>query len=232
MGIEPELDCWNGRQALQALRAAGFVVSMTAYQTDTMKSCSNVLLPIALFAETSGTYINNEGRSQSFNGVVAPAGEARPGWKILRVMGNLFNLPGFDYNTSTEVRDELQKTIADIRPSNDLNWNSPEMSSGYSGLQRISDIPMNAIDPVTRRAKSLQQTADVTDGKAHINAVLASQLGMRDGDKVRVEQDEHAVTLPVVIDDRIPDKSVLIQAAQPCHAELGGWYGEIKLSKS
>ena len=233
MGIEPELDCWNGYQALQALRAAGFVISMTAYQTDTMKSCSNVLLPIALFAETSGTYINNEGRSQSFNGVVAPAGEARPGWKILRVMGNLFNLPGFDYNTSIEVRDELQQIIADVKPSNDMNWNSSEvMTTGNFGLQRISDIPMNAIDPVTRRAKSLQQTADVTDGKAHINATLASQMGIRDGDKVRVEQDEHSVTLPVVIDERIPDKSVLIQVAQPCHTQLGGWFGEIKLSKS
>lgn len=232
MGIEPELDCWNGRQALQALQSAGFVISLTAYQTDTMKSCSNVMLPMALFAETSGTYINNEGRSQSFNGVVALAGEARPGWKILRVMGNLFNLPGFDYNTSTEVRDELQKLIADIKPSNTMNWNAQAMTSVHSGLQRISDIPMNAIDPVTRRAKSLQQTTDVTDGKAHINAVLAGQLGLREADNVRVEQDEHAVTLPVIIDDRIPDQCVLIQGAQSCHAKLGGWFGEIRLSKS
>lgn len=232
MGIEPELDCWNGRQALQALRGANFVVSLTAYQTDTMKSYSHVLLPIALFAETSGTYINNEGCSQSINGVVAPAGEARPGWKILRVMGNLFNLPGFDFNTSTEVRDELQKIIGEIKPSNTMNWNAQAMTSTHSGLQRISDIPMNAIDPVTRRAKSLQQTTDVTDGKAHINAALAQQLGLRDGDKARVEQDEHSVTLPVMIDDRIPDQCVLIHAAQPCHPELGGWFGEIRLNKS
>jgi NADH-quinone oxidoreductase subunit G len=232
MGVEPELDCWNGRQALQALRGANFVVSLTAYQTDAMKSYSHVLLPIALFAETSGTYINNEGCSQSFNGAVAPFGEARPGWKILRVLGNLFNLPAFDYNTSIEVRDELQKIITGIKPSNTMHWNAQEITSGYSGLQRISDVPMNAIDPVTRRAKSLQQTTDVTDGRAHINAELGRQLALRDGDKVRVEQDEHSMALPVMIDDRIPDQCVLIQAAQPCHAELGGWYGEVRLGKA
>ncbi|OGT71910.1 MAG: NADH-quinone oxidoreductase subunit G [Gammaproteobacteria bacterium RIFCSPLOWO2_12_47_11] len=233
MGIEPELDCWNGLQALQALRSAGFVVSLTAYQTDMMKSYAHVLLPVGLFAETSGTYINNEGRSQSFNGVVQPAGEARPGWKILRVMGNLFNLPGFDYNTSVEIRDELQMTIADVVPSNNVNWKIPvSISSDSHGLQRIADIPMNAIDPVTRRAKSLQQTADITDGAAHINAALARQLGLQEGDKAKVEQDEQTLTLPVVIDNRIPGRCVLIHAAQPCHAQLGAWYGEIKLGKS
>jgi NADH-quinone oxidoreductase subunit G len=232
MGIEPEIDCWNGHKALQSLRSAGFVVSLTAYRTEMMNSYAHVLLPAGLFTETSGTYINNEGRSQSFNGVVQPAGEARPGWKILRVMGNLFNLPGFDYNTSIEIRDELQKIIAEVTPSNDMNWSIPSsITSESHSLQRIADIPMNAIDPVTRRAKSLQQTVDVTDGAAHINATLASQLNLHEGDKAKVEQDEQTLTLPVVIDDRIPDRCVLIHAAQSCHAQLGGWYGEIKLGK-
>jgi NADH-quinone oxidoreductase subunit G len=233
MGIEPELDCWNGYQALQALRSAGFVVSLTAYQTEMMKSYAHVMLPVGLFAETSGTFINNEGRSQSFNGVVLPAGEARPGWKILRVMGNLFNLPGFDYNTSVEVRDELQQIIAGMLPSNSGNWKLPaSITSDRHGLQRIADIPMNAIDPVTRRAKALQKTVDVTDGSAHINTTLARQLGLQAGDTARVEQYEQTLTLPVVIDDRVPDRCVLIHAAQPCHAQVGAWYGEIKLGKS
>ena len=233
MGLEPELDCWNGYKALQALKSADFVVSFTAYQTDAMKSWADVLLPIALFAETSGTYINNEGRSQSFNGVVAPAGEARPGWKILRVLGNLFNLSGFNYQNSVEIRDELQNIVSDFVPSNDAEWKLPaSLDSSISGLQRITDVPMNAIDYVTRRANSLQQTVDTADGKAHINSNLARQLGVNEGDKVRAEQDEHSVILPVSIDDRVPDQCVLIHAAQGCHAELGNWNGEINLGKS
>ena len=233
MGLEPELDCWNGYESLNALRAAGFVVSLTAFQTDTMKSYANVLLPIALFAETSGTYINNEGRGQSFNGAVAPPGEARPGWKVLRVLGNLFSVSGFDYKNSVEVRDELQKHISDPAPFSDVAWQlPPSLHSLNGGLQRITDIPMNAIDPVTRRAKSLQQTIDIADGKAHINSGLARQLGLNEGDRIRAEQDEHDVTLPVTIDDRVPDQCVLIHAAQECHAKLGSWYGGIKLGKS
>ena len=233
MGLEPELDCWNGYDALKALQSADFVVSFTAFQTDTMKSWADVMLPVALFAETSGTFINNEGRSQSFSGVVAPAGEARPGWKVLRVLGNLFNLAGFDYQNSVEVRDELQDSIPEIIPSNDANWKMPSsLDSPISGLQRITELPMNAIDPVTRRAKALQQTPDVADGKAHINSKLARQLGVNEGSKVRAEQDERSVVLPVSVDDRVPDQCVLIHAGHASHATLGDWYGEIKLEKS
>ncbi|MEE9551592.1 MAG: NADH-quinone oxidoreductase subunit NuoG, partial [Gammaproteobacteria bacterium] len=102
LGIEPELDCWDGNRALQAMQSAEFVVSMTAYRTDNINQYADVLLPIALFTETSGTYVNHEGRSQSFSGAVTPFGEIRPAWKILRVLGNVFGLQGFDYNNSLE----------------------------------------------------------------------------------------------------------------------------------
>jgi len=233
LGIEPELDCWDGNLALRALRGAEFVVCLTAYQTEVMKSYAHVLLPMALFAETCGTYINNEGRSQSFNGAVPPPGEARPGWKILRVMGNLFNLPGFDYNTALEVKDEIQNMIAGVTPTNTVEWKLPAaVPRNGAGLQRISAVPMNAIDPVTRRARALQQTVDIADGAAHINSVLAGKLGLVAGKSADVEQDERSIRLPVVIDDRVPDQCVLIHAAQPCHAELGPWDGEISVRKS
>jgi NADH-quinone oxidoreductase subunit G len=232
LGVEPELDCWDGNLALRALRGAEFVVALTAYQSEAVKSYAQVLLPIALFAETSGSYINNEGRSQSFSAAVSPPGEARPGWKILRVMGNLFSVSGFNYNTSLEVRDEIQGMIAGLTPANTVEWKLPAAVPGNGrGLQRISAIPMNAIDPVTRRARSLQKTVDIADGAAHINSHLASKLGLAAGEPVDVEQDEHGIRLPVVIDDRVPDQCVLIHAAQSCHAELGPWYGEIEMSR-
>ncbi len=231
-GLEPEIDCWNGQVALQALQSAEFVVNIAAYQTEAMKSCAHVLLPLALFAETSGTCVNNEGRWQSFNGVVAPAGEARPGWKILRVLGNLFNLNSFDYNSSTEVRDELWNAVGNITPSNDVKWKIPaSLPAITDGMQRIADVPMNAIDTIARRAKSLQQTADIADGKAHINSALAGKLGFREGEMIYAQQDEHRVQLPVTIDDRVPDHCVLINAAQGAHAGLGAMFGEIELKK-
>lgn len=233
LGIEPELDCWNGNRALRALKCAGFVVALTANKTDAMQDYTNALLPIGQFVETSGTYINNEGRAQSFQGVVKPPGEARPAWKVLRVLGNLFDLAGFDYNSSTDVRDECQAYLNEIAPDNALVTESPvTLPGGNGGLHRIASIPMNSIDPLTRRSQPLQETADVADGAVHVNRENARQLGVDDGDRLRAEQDEHSTVLPVVIDARVPDRSVLIHATQSCHAELGDWYGKIKLSKA
>ena len=233
LGIEPELDCWNGSKAMQAMKAAEFVVCITAYSSEAMRSYADVLLPIALFAETPGTYINNEGRAQSFDGVVSPSGEARPAWKILRVLGNLFNLQGFDYNTSTEVRDEIQKLINDLVPGNEDKWEIPaSLTTGNGSLQRITDVPMNSIDAITRRAHALQQTLDVADGAVHINSQLARQLGLSAGSRVKVEQDDCNIELSIMIDARVPEHCVLIHAAQSCHASLGPWYGDITLSKS
>ncbi|MGH8119656.1 MAG: molybdopterin-dependent oxidoreductase, partial [Gammaproteobacteria bacterium] len=232
LGMEPELDCWDGNLALRSLRGAKFTICLTAYQTEVMKSYAHVLLPMSLFAETSGTYINNEGRSQSFNAAVPPPGEVRPAWKILRVLGNLFRLPGFDYNTSLEVRNDVESMIRVVKPDNNVAWKMPAAVTGNgAALQRIATVPMNAIDPVTRRAQALQQTTDVADGAAHVNSALAGKLGLEEGRAVAIEQEKNSAVLPVVIDDRVPDQCVLIHAAQPCHAELGPAVGAIKLRK-
>ncbi|MBI4005125.1 MAG: NADH-quinone oxidoreductase subunit G [Gammaproteobacteria bacterium] len=232
LGIEPELDCWDGSKAMQAMKSAEFIVCMTAYHSEAIKSYAHVLLPIALFAETSGTYINNEGRSQSFNATVSPSGEARPAWKILRVLGNLFNLNGFNYNTSIEVRDEIQNLISNLVPGNEGRWEIPvSLPTGNGNLQRITDIPMNSIDPITRRAHALQQTMDVADGMVHVNALLARQLGLSAGSRVLVRQEECSVELPVMLDERVPERCVLVHAAQSCHASLGPSYGDITLNK-
>ena len=232
LGFEPEIDCWDGRQALHAMTEAEFVVTLTAFRTAAMNQYANVMLPIALFAETSGTYINNEGRSQSFCGVVTPPGEARPAWKILRVLGNQFKLPGFDYNTSVEIRDELQPLIDKLVVTNDLKLTgSMSLQSVNGDLQRVTEIPMNAIDPLTRRARALQQTSETVDNKIHISIYLAQRLNLQNGDMVKIEQDDSDVELPILIDDRIPDGCALVHAGQSCHAQLGAWAGEITLTK-
>jgi NADH-quinone oxidoreductase subunit G len=191
------------------------------------------LLPIALFAETSGTYINNEGKSQSFNDAIAPVDEIRPAWKVLRVLGNVFNLQGFDYRTSLEVRDELQVLTNDLEFCNTDGWSVPTSLQVTNGdLQRITDIPMNGIDPLVRHAQALQLTTDVVDGAAHVNSRIAHELGVNEGDSVKATQDDCSVALPIVIDEKVPDHCVLIHAAQPCHSHLGPWNGDIALSKA
>ncbi|MEE8320767.1 MAG: molybdopterin-dependent oxidoreductase [Gammaproteobacteria bacterium] len=233
MGLEPEIDCWDGSKALKAFRSADFVLALTAYRNEAMDEYADVLLPIALSAETSGTFINIEGTCQSFSGVVTPPGEARPAWKVLRVLGNYFDQEGFTYTASTHVRDEVLAIIGDISPDNGNKWKLPgTLQKANGALQRITDIPMNSIDPQVRRAQALQQTADTADGAIHINRLLAEELGLGGGDKqAYVEQDTGNAVLPVVIDDHVPERCVVIQAGQACHASLGAWNGDITLRK-
>ncbi len=233
MSVEPELDCWDSRIARDALKDAEFVVSLTAFRSDEMNEYADVLLPISVFTETSGTYINNEGTSQSFAGVVAPLGEARPAWKVLRVLGNYFELDGFDYQSSSDVHDEVMKEIGDIKADNMDKWQtSVSINSRSNDLQRITETPMNMIDTISRRAVSLQQTSDVSDGALHINSVLASKNKLSNDDNAKVEQDENSVTLKVMIDDRVPDDCALIQSAHPEQINLGAAFGSIRIAKS
>ncbi len=232
LGVEPELDCWDTRIAQQAMQDADLVVALTAFQSEALNSYADVLLPIATFAETSGTYINNEGTVQCFNGAVPPQGEARPAWKVLRVLGNSFNVDGFDYESSTEVYDESIKAIGKIEGDNTDQWQlTVTAGAKKQGLQRITETPMNMIDSLTRRATSLQKTNDVADGAIHINSALAKKNKLSNADDVTVEQDKQQVTMKVMVDERVPDNCVLIQSAHPSQSELGGAFGSIKIGK-
>src|SRR4029077_15725041 len=111
LNVEPDFDCHDPRTGIKAMGAADLVVAMAAYRSFAADH-ANVLLPIVPFTETSGTYVNCEGRMQSFNAVVKPLGDARPAWKVLRVLGNLMSLPGFGQETTAAVRDEVCKADA------------------------------------------------------------------------------------------------------------------------
>ncbi len=233
LGTEPELDCWDSRAARIAMNDAELVISLTAYRSGEIENYADVMLPISAFVETSGTYINNEGISQSFTGAVPPLGEARPAWKLLRVLGNTFNLDGFEYQSSSDVNAEVMQTIGDIKAENMGHWRSPvAIEKKSTDLQRITETPMNMIDSLCRRAFSLQQTDNVSDGAIHINRVLADKNNLSDTDTANVEQDDSAVNLNVVIDDRVPDDCVLIQSAHPAQIDLGGSFGPIRIAKA
>jgi len=218
---EPELDCIDGAAARAALQQAECVVALTPYVTDTMRDYADVLLPLALFAETSGTLVNAEGRWQSFTGCTTAPGETRPGWKVLRVLGNLCNLDGFDYEASNEVRRELEAACSAVLPSSKLEWQAPVPAAAGSGLCRIADYPIYAVDGMVRRSAALQQTPDATSGVARLNAATAAQYGVAGAAKVQVVQGGGGCVLPLALDERVPDGCVYVPAGLAATAALG-----------
>ncbi len=233
LGMEPEFDCADPAAASTAMTAAEFVAVLTAYRTEAMCEYADVLLPIAQFAETDGTYVNNTGVWQSFDAAVRPPGDARPAWRILRVLGNEFGIDGFDYQTGEDVRAAIRATVPAATDNNVGVLAAPAQLSlaDGAGVQRITEVPAYSVDPTVRRAPALQQTQDCADGRAHVNPVLAQSLGMQEGDPVLIEQNGGAATLPIVLDSRVPPGCVLVHGAQAAVATLGAAYGQVSLSK-
>jgi NADH-quinone oxidoreductase subunit G len=155
-GTEPWADA-SGADSLKSLAGASFVVAATPYADETLKSVAHVLLPISTFAETSGTYINFEGLWQSCAGAARPLGETRPGWKVLRVLGNLAGVANFDYQSSEEVREELRALCGDVAAQ---SYAGSHEAKANGAEARIVDVPMYAVDAVLRRAPSLQRTKE------------------------------------------------------------------------
>ena len=235
LNAEPELDCNDPHAAMKAMDAAEFVISLSAYKGYALEY-ANVLLPIAPFTETSGSFVNAEGRMQSFNGVVKPLGDARPAWKVLRVLGNLLGLAGFDYDSSEQVRDEIVKPdeIAaklDNRLSG-MALQAPAAAAGLhmvAGLQRVTDVPIYFSDAIVRRAASLQQTRDAAPPRAWMNAALLAKLGVKEGQPVKVKQGAGEATLNAACDERLPRDCVRVAAAHPATSKLGPMSGEIRV---
>ncbi|MGB5743526.1 MAG: NADH-quinone oxidoreductase subunit NuoG, partial [Sedimenticolaceae bacterium] len=167
-GVEPEMDMADPARTAAALGAAQ-LLAIGSHASPWLLEHADILLPAAAYAETSGTFVNIEGNAQSFRGATAPPGETRPGWKILRVLGNLVGLDGFDYAESTEVRDEVMAACADLAPDNrtgDLQDRRPRSAPGE--WERVGGVPIYAVDALSRRAHALQLTPDAWGGELRL----------------------------------------------------------------
>jgi NADH-quinone oxidoreductase subunit G len=238
--VEAEFDTANPAQALSALSDADMVVALSTFRTDAAFDYAYVLLPVAPFTETAGSFINAEGTLQAFNGVVRPLGEARPGWKIVRVLGNLMGLPGFDYETAEDVREKALKAVqvaARLNNGTDAPLArsvAPDRGGRADGsFERIADVPIYHADPLVRRAGSLHLTAAA---KAAVRAALPpslfDRLGLKDGDAIRVSQGERSVNLPAVRDADLPDNVVRVPAATAASAALGSLFGDLTVERA
>jgi NADH-quinone oxidoreductase subunit G len=185
---------------------------------------------VAPFTETAGTFINCEGRVQAFTGAVLPLGQTRPAWKVLRVLGSLLSLPGFDYDSVEAIRNDLP------RADEIDNWlanashtpiESPGAPSGLNGLERIAEVPIYAADPLVRRAPSLQKTRDAKPPAARMNGSTLARLNLAEGAAVSVRQGGGEAMLTAVLDAGVPAGCVRVAAAHPATRTLGPMFGPI-----
>ena len=232
LGTEPELDCADGARALAAMQQASSVIVASAFKSQAALDYADVLLPVSPFSETSGTFINTEGRVQSFYAVAKPQGEARPAWKVLRVLGNLLEVDGFAYDSSEQVRDEVL-------------GGKPEFASGLdngvagiaielpaaSGMERVADVPIHFADALARRAPSLQATADAAAPAARMNAATLAKAGVSAGEKIKVGAGGTA-TLPAQLDAGVPDNCVRVAAAHAATAGLGAMFATVTVERA
>jgi NADH-quinone oxidoreductase subunit G len=155
-GIEPWIDALDS-EVTRTLKNASFVVAITPFESDTLKDVAHVLLPIGSYAETSGTYVNLEGKWQSFLGAIQPLGESRPGWKVLRVLGNMLHLNGFEYVSTEDVREELHKLCGDSKAA---PYAGAHRVNGAPAATPLIDLNMYQADAIVRRSPSLQKTRE------------------------------------------------------------------------
>ncbi|HSF22202.1 MAG TPA: NADH-quinone oxidoreductase subunit NuoG [Burkholderiales bacterium] len=228
VNVEPELDCADPLAARRAMRAADCVVSLTPWKTGL--DYADVLLPIAPFTESSGIFVNTEGRVQSFYAVVHPLGDARPGWKVLRVLGSLLGRQGFEFDTIEQVRAAClsDKDVQGLL-SNRISVEEKRNSETPQGIQRIADVPIYFADPLVRRSPPLQKTRDARPPRAWMNSRLLAKVGVAAGQPVLVNG---AAKLMAALDERLPDDCARIAAGHPTTAGVGPMFGSLELARA
>jgi NADH-quinone oxidoreductase subunit G len=227
------------------------VIALSAYRSVDLLEVADCLLPITPFTETSGSYVNAAGTVQSFNGVVRPLGDARPAWKVLRVLANQLQLPGFDQEHSEQVRAQalaadvgaamsrrVQTTgSADAGAVNAVGQGSSSTSGSVDGspvvLERIADVPIHFSDAIVRRAESLQSTRDAAAPTARMNAATLARVGVAAGSPVRLFQTGgEEVLLKATLDDEVADGAVRVAAAHASTAALAALGGAISVERA
>ena len=232
VGFEPDRDTADPAATMTALNDAAVVVALSAYQSDALKNISDALLAVTPYSETAGTFVNTEGTWQSFTAAERPRGDARPGWKVLRVLANLFDVAGCEQINAQEVRDALAARCSKLRSDNRAEITGDlAMPEPVQGLQRFGSIAAYALDPVVRRAPALQATADACNARrVRMNSTDALRLGLGEGDTVAIAQGGASVTLPLHLHPRIPEGVADIPMGLEETAALGAGFGSIEVN--
>ena len=237
-GVEPELDCNDSSAASKAMKKAELVISCASFVTPSIKDSAHIILPIAAFTESAGTYINAQGDWQKVKGVIAPPEKARPLWKILRVLGSLLELKEFNYQSLDEVTNEIEKRVQQMPEEQSTRsllisdtWikSVNQESTGYSLLKNKG---IYAVDMTVRQAYSLQKTPEVVKARvADFSPQLAKKLGINSGDKVKIKQGQAVCVFEVVISTKIAPTCVNIPGGVLESSMMGACYSSIELER-
>jgi len=235
VNLEPEFDTSLGHVAVDTLRASRLAIALTPYQS-AAQDWADIMLPIGPFTETSGTFVNAQGTPQSFKASVPPQAQSRPGWKVLRVLGNLLQLPEFDEESSEAVRDAVLTADVASKLSNGL-----KLAAGFSEkttaanpanrLQRVADVAIYRSDAIVRRAEALQQTKISQPPAARVNPETLARLDVADCADVKLRSATGEVTLVVRADATVALDCVRLPVGFESSAKLGSVQSDLLLER-
>jgi len=241
LNVEPTADLVNPMQAQLALRQAATVIALSSYMTSDLLDLADVILPITPYTEQAGTYINIAGDVQFSQATVRPMGQARPAWKVLRVLGDSLGIDGFNFNTVEEVKNSALDGL-DIKAlfNNEASCEiQPVGSHSLSpvglgqDLERLADVPIYFTDAIVRRAPSLQLTVDSKRAmKVGLPVGLFQQMDLQEGDSVRVLQDGLQVVMPATMQQGLAEGVVRVSAGTAASALLGSMFGRLEVQRA
>jgi NADH-quinone oxidoreductase subunit G len=220
VNLEPQFDTALGQTAVQTLKAAKFAVALTPYQS-AAQDWAHVMLPIGPYTETSGTFVNAQGTPQSFKATVPPMAQSRPAWKVLRVMGNLLQLPEFDEESSEAVRDAVLTGDIASKLSNSIKAGVGLSATQSQGLERVADVAIYRSDALVRRAHALQQTKASAQPVARVHAQTLADLGVTDGAQAKLSTRAGHCVILVKADDTLAQNCVRLPIGFESSAALG-----------
>ncbi len=236
---DPEFDFLNAPKTLKALSGAQKVIAFSAFDSPSLRAYADLILPMTPHTETVGSFINIQGDWQSFASVTQPYGNSKPLWKILRVLGSLWDMSDMTFDNLNAVQKVLKQAYKEHKcQANLLDMDFPASVSDVSEketsgkLLRLAPTPIYAVDAVTRRAKALQATTFAQTDKILLNAKTAEQYNVNPNDVVSVtENGQSSDNLVVSVDPNIPDGTVLVANNISATRQLGAGYGFVEIHK-
>lgn len=229
-GVEPERDCAKPAHVMRALHNAGLVVCLTPYATDAMKEYADFILPVAPYQESDGTYINTLGEWQTVHAVTHSKGQAKPGWKVWRVLANFLKLDGFDYKHAHEVNQELEhqrgKRSTYVAPD---AIEAPLIKP--NALCRYGVWPIAKVDSMVRRSLPLSETMAEEEHRALMNQATADALGLGNHQEIVVQQADQTLRIEMQINDRLPNDMVYLAMGLEETIGFGESMGEIMITR-
>ena len=232
LGLDPALDSADSQGLNAALRAAEFVVAMSAFENPALEAVADVILPSALYGENEGSFVNVAGSWQRFAAAVRPRGDARAAWKILRVLGNKLDLPGFDAVTCEDVTREIEALVGQAKRAPRLTptLETSTLTFDPARLELLVEVPMYASDALVRHAAALQEMPQAGDDCVHLSTATARALGLVAGQYLRIERGGQQASAQLAIDETLPSGVCLVHAARPALAAIAVNGAAISLS--